>query len=885
MKLLAYFRSLTAKFLHSSQTEDDIEEELRTHVQNRADDLQRSGLDRAEAERRASIEFGGHVRFKEESREALGGNFVDTLIRDARFSLRVLRKSPGFTAVAVLTLALAIGANAIVFGVANGLILRPLNVPQAETLYAIEHGKESSMQESYPDYLDLRDRNRSFDALAAFSVDQVGLDAGETPTRAWVESVSGNYFDALKIQPYLGRVFHSSDEHGANSAPYIVLTYAYWQTHFQEDRNIVGRSVRVNKHPFTIIGVAPPDFRGTIVFFAADFFAPLVNQEMLEGKNNLDARRDAHSVFMTLGHLKPGVTLEQAAADLNSVGAYLDKTYPADHGAVTFKLARPSLAGNFLGGPILAFVKGLTLLSGLILLAACANLGSLFAARAADRSREVALRLALGASRSRIMRQLLTEAVMISLAGGALGLWGSVVLLRLLSVWQPLPRFPINIPVTPDANVYAIALVLALVSALLFGIVPIRQVLRADPYQIIKAGSSAMVGRRVTVRDVLLAGQIAICAVLVTASFVAVRGLARSLNSNFGFDPTNTMLVETDLYRSGYRDDKVPEMQKRMIETMEAIPGVKSVGVVNRPPLAEGAIGALVYTDQTTDLRTSNAVTNALRYNITPGYFDAAGTHLLTGRVFSWHDDKTAPRVAVVNREFAKKLFGSETNAVGGYYKIQDGTRIQVVGIVEDGKYVNLTEERRAAAFVPIQQTPASETWLVVRSTRDPLQLGPALHAAVRGLDRGLPFFIQTWDQELNSALFPSRVATVALGVLGMMGAMLAITGVFGMAAYAVSKRLREIGLRLALGARRSEVLQTALGRALKLLAFGSAAGIVLGILAARILSSVVYQATPRDPVVLSGVVIAMMLLGLLSTWVPAQRALSVDPLKLLRDE
>jgi len=697
--------------------------------------------------------------------------------------------------------------------------------------------------------------------------------------------VTGNYFDVLNLQPYLGRFFHASDEHGPNSVPYIVLSHAYWQAHFQEDRGVVGRIVRLNKHPFTIIGVTPPGFHGTLLFGSADFFVPLVNQEQIEGRNTLDVR-GTHSIFMTLGHLKPGVTQEQAAADLNSIGAYLEKTYPQDHGATTFVLARPGLYGNLLGGPVRAFVTGLLLLSGLILLAACANLGSLFAARAADRSREVALRLALGATRNRILRQLLTEAVLISLTGGALGLWGSVALLRALSVWSPFPKFgQFSVPVSPDGNVYVIALVLALISGLLFGIVPVRQVLRASPYQIIKAGPSGAPGRRITARDLLLAAQIAICAVLVTSSMVAVRGLARSLHSNFGFEPRNAMLVETDLNVAGYRGDRVTEMQRRMIDAVQQIPGVESVGFVGRPPLYGGGFAAPIFAEQSTDLRPSKAIVTATKYNISPDYFRAAGTVLLSGRAFSWHDDKESERVAVVNREFAARVFASTTNAVGRHFKMRDGTRIQVAGIVEDGKYQSLTEDPEPVVFLPMLQAPMSETCLVVRSNRDSQSLASAIQGTVRDLDRGLPFFIETWDQQLDLPLFPSRVATISLGVLGVMGAMLSITGIFGMAAYSVSKRLKELGIRIAIGAQPREVLQAALGRAIKLLAFGSAAGLILGILASRVLAFIVYQATPRDPLVLGSVVLAMALLGLLATWIPAQRALSVDPLTLLREE
>jgi hypothetical protein len=362
MKFLAYFRSLAARFLHPSQTEADLEEELRSHIQQRAADLERSGLNRPEAGRRAHIEFGGHGRFKEEAREALGGNFIETRVQDVRFSLRVLRKSPGFAVVAVLTLALGIGANSVVFGVLNGLILRPLDVPQAQDLLMIERQKGSGNQ-SYPDYLDLCDRNRSFDGLAAYNIDLAGLDTGGDPSRAWIEEVSGNYFDVLRLQPYLGRFIHASDEHGPNSAPYIVLTYTYWHTHFQDDRGVVGRTVQVNKHPFTIIGVAPPGFHGTILFFSPDFFAPFVNQEQLAGVNDLNAR-GSRSIFMVMGHLKAGVTPAQAIADLNSIGSYLEKTYPKEDGHVNFGLARPGLYGNFLGPPVRAFVTGLMLLAG-----------------------------------------------------------------------------------------------------------------------------------------------------------------------------------------------------------------------------------------------------------------------------------------------------------------------------------------------------------------------------------------------------------------------------------------------------------------------------------------------------------------------------------------
>jgi predicted permease len=806
------------------------------------------------------------------------------LLQNLRFTLRQLRKSPGFTITAVLTLTLAIGANAVVFGVLNALILRPLNVPQAESLFVIQHGTETASH-SYPDYLDLRQRNRSFDDVAVFAISQSGLDTGKDPSNVWEYETTGNYFDVLRIQPYLGRFFHASDEHGPNSAPYVVLSYAYWHSHFQDDRTVVGRVVRLNKHPFTILGVAPPGFQGTILFFAPDIFLPIVNHEQLTGEKLLNGR-EIHWMYEMVGHLKPGVTPAQATADLNSVDSYLKKSYPKEEGNESYTLSRPGLHGDYLNGPTRAFLTGLMLLSGLILLAACANLGSLFAARAADRSREVALRLALGSSRNRILRQLFTESVLLSLAGGVAGLVASILLLRRLSAWQPFPRYPLHVPVSPDTNVYLVALVLALVSGVLFGIVPVRQILRANPYEIVKAGSTGAFGRRISVRDVLLVVQIAICAVLVTSSMVAVRGLMRSMHSNFGFEPRNAMLVDIDLTTAGYTGERVPAMQRRMIDALQAIPGVDSVGSVNWPPLElPGGWQGMVYTDTTTDLSPSNAAADPYLYNVTPDYFRASGTSLLAGRAFTWHDDANAPRVAVVNPEFASKILGSVPDAVGRYFKMRDGTRVRVVGLVEDGKYKNLTEGQQPAMFLPLLQSPASWTWLVVRSSRDPQQLAAAMRSVLRDIDPGMVLAIRPWSTELGGALFPSRMATVSLGVLGVMGAMLSITGIFGMAAYSVSKRFKELGIRVALGARRKEVLQAALGRAFKLLAIGSGVGLVLGLLATKVLAFIVYQATPRDPFVLAGVVLAMLLLGLLATWIPAQRALSVNPLILLRED
>jgi len=411
-------------------------------------------------------------------------------------------------------------------------------------------------------------------------------------------------------------------------------------------------------------------------------------------------------------------------------------------------------------------------------------------------------------------------------------------------------------------------------------------VLKTDPFQGIKSGTGGWTNsRRVTLRDLLLGAQIAVCAVLVTSSLVAVRGMIRSLHSDFGFVPQNVLQVNTELNMAGYRGEQAAAMQKRMLAAVETIPGVTAAAYAGGIPLNAGWSENTVFTDSTTDYRSSNAAAHPMEYSVSPGYFHAAGTTLLQGRAFTWDDKQGAPWVAVVNREFARALFGSEANAIDNSFKFGDGTRVRVVGIVEDGKYKTLSEEPQPAMFLSMLQSPSTWTWMIARANHNAQDLAPVLEQTLRSLDEGLPLTINTWDKELGTALLPARAASIALGVLGGLGAMLSITGIFGMAAYSVSKRLRELGIRVALGAQRKEVLMAALGRAFKLLAFGSAAGLLVGILASRVLAFVVYEATPRDPLVLVGVVVSMALLGLVATWIPARRALSIDPVILLREE
>ncbi|MGH9599443.1 MAG: ADOP family duplicated permease [Terracidiphilus sp.] len=804
-----------------------------------------------------------------------------SIFADLRIAARRLRCSPGFTLTIVLTLTTAIAANLVVFGVINAAILRPLNVAHADRLFEIEQRQPGFITQSYPDVEDYRARNSAFAAIAAYRFGETGVATGGTATQAWNYEVTGNYFDMLGVQPELGRFFHASDERGINSAPYVVLSDGYWRSRFAANPRIVGSTVDLNKHQFTVIGVAPPSFHGTELFFWPDFWVPFVNSPELDGYNSLQ-NRYTHNLFV-LGLVKPGVTRQQAAQNLNSIAAQLAKQYPQTDDQLGARLTTPGLMGDVLGGPARDFLAGVFLLALLVLAAACVNLASIFAARAADRGRELAIRMAIGSGRWRLMRQVLAEAGLLSLAGGAVGTAASAALMHALSQWRPIAEYPIHVTVDVDARVYLIAVLLAVLSGLLPALLTARQIWRTDAMQAMR-GTAQTSFRRLSLRDLLLGLQVALCALLVSSALVGLRGMERSLHARFGFNPQGAELVETSMLMAGYSDASALPVQKRMIEAARRIPGVTAAGTIDEPPMNGGGNSEPVFRQGTADFRSSNSVAAPLFYIVSPGYLQASGLRLLAGRNFTWDDNAKSPRVALINEALAHILFGNAP-AVGRRFMDSGPKTYLIAGVVENGKYVSLTENPRPAMFWPLAQDNEEHTTLVVRSRRTPAETAAALSAMMASIDPGLPVTIQSWPQQLQLVLFPARVATVALGLLGLLAAMLAATGIFGMASYAVARRLREMGIRVALGARRVQVLQAALGRTLLLLTFGSLAGLVLGALASRVLSSIVYEATVFDPIVMAGAVAAMVAIGMLAAAVPARRAIQADPAVLLREE
>jgi predicted permease len=808
---------------------------------------------------------------------------VRNFLLDVRYSLRALRKSPAFTVVALLSLMLGIGANVVVFGVMNAMLLRPLDVSDPQTLYQLRHKQwmiGRLLTTSYPAFEDFRQRNVTFSGMAAvYGYSHAALRWLNAATDVSGDEVSGNYFDLLGVRAELGRFFHGADERGPDSAPYVVLSDGLWRSAFQADPGVVGTTVELNEHPFTVLGVTPPQFHGMERFVWPDYWIPIVNQRQVDGRDYLQSRK---SVAVTvIGRLKPGVTPQFATENLNAIAVAIAKEYPETDDGEPLRLIHPGLFGDE-GDVIRGFIYGVTLLAMLVLTAACANLASLFAARVADRGGELALRVALGASRRQLLRQLLTEALLLSLLAGAAGLATADALLRVLSHWQPAAEA--HLAASVDARVFLAGALLALGSALLFGMIPAWRAWHSAPLQMMKSGPASVRRlRRLAVRDLLLGTQVAVCTLLVVASLVAVRGMQRALHAPLGFQPQGAMLASLDLKRIGWTNDVAIEKEKAMIEAVRSMPGVTAAGTVNRTPFTGGLHDIPIFRPGVIEFQLKNSALAAYVYQMSPGYLNAAGTRLLRGRDVSWHDTAKTPHVAVVNETFARKMWG-EAPAIGQRFVVL-GDLTEVVGVAEDGKYHDLEESPHPVAYLSLSQSEQGETIFVVRSRRSVSQMAADLEHTLSSIEPNVSIAVQSWTDAFESELLPARAATAALGVMGLLAAMLAVTGIFGMAAYNVSRRMKELGIRLALGARIGQVITAALARPMALLGAGSLVGLMAGFSASRLLGQIVYQADASDPSVVVGTVLTMALLGLAAAAIPARRALAADPSKLLREE
>jgi predicted permease len=814
---------------------------------------------------------------------------MNSLLQDLRFALRQLRRSPGFAVTAVLILALGIAANVIVFGVLQTMILQPLDVPRADRVVTFANRAGGYPVYSYPEVRDVRDGNTVFSAVAADAIDMFGLEVNGVTRPAWGYEVSGQYFEVMGTQAFLGRLLRRADDDHPGAQEVAVISWPAWKSKFGSDPNIVGRIIRVDKHPYTIVGVTPEGFYGTEKFIQPDIFVPMANEASLDGVDWLESRQEKDKVY-GIARIKDGITKAQVQADLNTVAARIARQDPKDEEKLAFILARPGLIGDFVGGAVRRFLSGILLLAGIVLLAACANLGGLFAARTADRTREIAIRMAIGSSRWRVLRQVLMEAFIISILGGACACGLAWAALAGLARWHPPTDYPMKFLVAPQPSLILMAFAISVLACVLFGLMPLRQIFNADPNDTIKgAGSQSGPGRRWALRDLLLTAQIMLCCVTITAAFVSMRGMLKSLTVDKGFNPSNAVLAKFDLSQAGYSGAAAEQVQRQLLQKISQLPGVEAAAYANTTPLAD-TVDTPVYPQQTTDLRESNKAFDTYYFEVSPGYLAAAQTPLLAGRDFSFADKADAPPVAIVNQYFARHLFHSD-QAVGRYFKDSSGKSIQIVGMVPDGKYFLLSEDPQEAAYFPILQRPNTSTNFVVRTRPDAsgvaaTEMAGTVRKAIHDFDPGIPIRLSSdWTSTLALTLFPAQVATVSLGIFGAFGLLLSITGTFGLASYTVSKRLRELGIRVALGAQAREVLSAALGRMLILLATGSLAGILLGVAASRVLSAIVFQASAQDPLVLLAVSLTILFTGCLSVAGPVRRALRLDPASVLREQ
>jgi predicted permease len=811
---------------------------------------------------------------------------MDRLFQDLIVSFRRLRSSPGFTVAAILTLALGIGANTTIFSLVNAVVFRPFGVERQNDLvfFNMKTAKAEFPATSYLDYKDYRDRNTVLTDLAMYRIVPVNMSRGSGEnSRLWGYEVSGNYFGMLGVKALRGRLLNPEDDAKRGGHPLAVITYNCWQRRFAGDPDIAGRKVKVNGLDYTILGVTPAGFIGTELIFTPEIFVPIAMATLLEGYNWLDKREDGNG--WSLGRLKPGVSMKSAEASINVIAKQLGREYPDMDGGISIVLSPPGMAGTFLRGAITGFSAVLMVVAGMVLLIACVNLASLLLARAADRRKDTAIRLALGASRGQLVRQLLTESLVLSVLGGTAGILLAFWLTDLVNGWTP----PIDVPVIPhvvmDVRVLLFAAAVSLVTGLLFGLVPALQSTRSTLAGAMRNDAPSDKLRRVNLRDLLVTAQIALSVVLLIGSVLVVRSLQHALSLHLGFEPAHAATVSFDVGLQGYDEERGREFQRRVLDKVRSMPGIEAAGMIDGLPLTLNISNSGVHLEGKPEARPGDTPM-ANWYVITPGYIQAMQTKLVGGRDIDARDTKDKPLVVLVNEAFARQLLPGE-DAVGKRFR--QGTKgpwIQIAGVVEDGKYRSLGETPSPTVFQDMDQSWRSNLTLVARSPLPEAETARLLQRAVAELDPSLTIYESgSLTSRLALALFPARLVAVVLASFGLLAVVLAATGVYGIMAYAVSRRTREIGIRMALGAAPAQVLRVVLLRTAVLLGIGTVLGLAMALAGGQFFSQILYGVSARDPLTYGCAIGMMAAVAFVACLVPARRAIKIDPLTALRTE
>lgn len=814
----------------------------------------------------------------------------DEMFQDLRYGVRMLAKRPGFTLVAMLSLALGLGANTAIFSLINTMLLRPLPIRQPEQLVAVNNVGENRMFSnfSYLNYKDLRDRNEVFADLIAYRIMPISLSHDGINERRWGYEISGNYFQALGVQPVLGRFISADDDRTPGAHPVVVIGHQYWQQSFGSAPDVAGKEVIVNGRPYTIIGVAPQGFLGTEIASAAEFWFPLAMQAQLEmGSNWLD-KRGSETLFVQ-GRLKPGVSSTQAQTSLNLIAAQLEREYPDDNTGKRIALSPPGLFGNTMRGSMLGFVGLLMAVVGLVLLLACINLANLLLARATERRREIAVRLALGATRFRLVRQLLTESLLLACAGGLLGLLPALWLVNLLRAFKLPPNVPVTLAIQVDYRVYLFTFLLSLATGVLFGLLPAWQATKADLVPALKDESAYSnqwrSARGNWLKSSLIVLQVALSLILLVGGGLMVRALQQANTLRLGFEPQRAAEVSFNLRLQGYDNAQGKEFQKRLLESVGALPGVQATGLADLLPVDLHFSRTAVYPEGQVPER--NARVPSAMYNlVSPGYFQAMGTRLLQGREFTRQDDEQSVPVAIINESFARRLFPGE-DPLGKQFSLgrADAGKVQVVGVVEDGKYANLNEDSRPYVARPLWQSGVGSTSVVVRTAGDLPALMAAVRREVQQLDPNLPVASSTLVEKLSLPMLPARLVASILGGFGLLALALAAIGIYGVMSYAVAQRTHEIGVRMALGAQKADVLKLVISQGLTLTLIGVGIGLAAALALTRLMKSLLFGVSATDPMTFAGIACVLILVTFLACYLPARRAAQVDPLVALRHE
>lgn len=819
---------------------------------------------------------------------------MQTLLQDLRYSARMLLKNPGFASIAIVTLALGIGVNSTVFSIVNTYLFQPLPVKSPDQLVALgtkDNTFEVPYEMSYPNYEDLRDQTDVFSDAIAFQNTVFNLAADGQPERTWAEFVTGNYFSMLGVDAVLGRTFTVEESRVPGAEPVAVLSFAYWQKRFGGHEAAIGRTVKLNGIPFTIIGVAPQRFKGTESLLALDLYVPLGMQERFYPKTAGRFARRGDTNLHVLARLKPEVTLDHARAAVEVLARQLEQKYPETNKATSFALelethSRPviSIAQYVprIAGVFMALV-------GLVLLIACANVANLMLARAMARQKEIAIRLALGASRARIVRLLLTESILLAVAGGMIGWLLSYWAIDWLTSIRVSTDAPVRFAIELDWRVQVFSLGIAVLTGLIAGVAPALQTSRPNLNETLKEGgrSSAASGRH-RIRSLLVVGQIAVSLLVLICAGLFIQSAKNAEKIDLGFRTENLSMASMDPEAQGYDKERGRRFFKQLIDRVETLPGVTNASLASGTPLGYSNNIQDVFFEGRAPGREDEDRTTIFCNTVGHGYFQTMGTAVLRGREFTERDDESSPKVAIVNETMAGRYWPDQ-EALGKRFALKrEGPYLEVVGVVRDGKYVFLGEDPRAFFYIPFGQDYQGEMTVVVRTAGDDAAAIAGIRQVVGELDRELPLYdVKTMTSHLRDgiALLFVRLGARLATAFGLLGLVLAVVGVYGVVSYSVSQRTHEIGIRMALGAGAGDVLKLVVGQGLMLTFAGVAIGLGTAFMVTRVMTSLLYGVSATDPLTFG--VIALLLAGvaLAASFIPASRALKVDPMVALRYE